>query len=95
MDVEQDIFKKKCGSAGCHSSDKPQNDLDLVTAGIGTRLKGTSKCQDKSLSVFMMEKLGNSPSCGDPMPIGLPLSTLEKKCVKEYLDDLAPKDGGA
>src|SRR5882672_7770504 len=69
IDVEKDLFKPKCGLAGCHSATTPQNGLDLVTAGVGTRIKtGTSTCQAKPLITYLAEKLTASPACGTQMP---------------------------
>lgn len=93
LNVETQVFVPKCGSVGCHSATSPQGGLDLVTAGVGMRLKnGTSTCAGKKLVPFTAEKLGTNPQCGSPMPLGEPLTADEDKCVREYLAALA--DGG-
>ena len=95
LNVEQDIFVAKCGLAGCHNANSPQNGLDLVTAGVGQRIKtGVSTvCMNKPLITYMAEKLGPMPACGSPMPLGNPLEAPELKCVNEYLANLKA-DGG-
>ena len=95
LNVEKDIFIAKCGMSGCHSATAPQNGLDLVTAGVATRIKtGTSMCMSKPLISFVDEKVFNAaPSCGgSQMPLGDPLSPTERKCMKDYLAGLT--DGG-
>ena len=93
INVETQVFVPKCGAAGCHSAMSPQAGLDLVTAGVATRLAtGTSMCGGKPLAPYTAEKLTPSPTCGSPMPLGDPLTAEEDKCVREYLAALA--DGG-
>ena len=94
LDVETEIFVPKCGSSGCHSATSPQNGLDLVSTGVAMRIgTGTSSvCQNKPLTSYLAEKLTLSPTCGQPMPLGDPLTAIELKCVTEYLTSL--RDGG-
>jgi len=94
LDVETEIFVPKCGSSGCHSATSPQNGLDLVTTGVAMRIAtGTSSvCQTKPIISYLAEKLTMTPSCGQPMPLGDPLNSLELKCVSDYLASL--RDGG-
>jgi hypothetical protein len=98
--VEQ-LFQARCQSAdgtGCHGSNAPEADLDLVSPGVGDRVRGlTSKalCEGRALveapggSHLLVEKL-DEPECGSPMPLGQPaLSPNEIECVRRWVDDLA------
>ncbi|MBK7863095.1 MAG: hypothetical protein IPJ65_31695 [Archangiaceae bacterium] len=95
IDVEVDILQARCGMAGCHGMQSPQNGLDLVSMGVAGRIKNdTSMCEGKPLSSFMIEKVTQSvPTCGSQMPtIGDLLTTAELKCLNEYIANLT--DGG-
>lgn len=98
--VEQ-LFQARCGSAdgtGCHGSNAPDADLDLVSPGVGARVRGltsTSLCEGRALvdapggSHLLVEKL-DEPDCGSPMPLGEPtLSPNEIECVRRWVDGLA------
>jgi hypothetical protein len=98
--VEQ-TFQAHCQSAdgkGCHGSNAPDADLDLVSPGVGARVRGlTSKslCEGRALveepggSHLLVEKL-DEPSCGARMPLGQPsLSPNEIECVRRWVDNLA------
>ena len=98
--VEQ-IFQARCQSAdgkGCHGSSEPDADLDLVSPGVGDRVRGltsTSMCEGRSLvdgpgeSHLLVEKIDDS-TCGSPMPLGEPaLSPNEIECVRRWVDELA------
>jgi hypothetical protein len=90
------VFNKKCG--GCHSATAPAKNLDLVTAGIGTRtVNKPSTCGTKPLlsttlgpgntpTGLLIEKLlGPVTGCGVQMPAGAPpLSATEMACVNEW-----------
>lgn len=98
--VEQ-IFQARCQSAdgtGCHGTNAPDVDLDLVSPGVGDRVRGltsTSMCEGRALvempggAHLMVEKLEGA-TCGSPMPLGAPaLSAREIECVRRWVDDLA------
>ncbi len=89
--VENLIFIPSCGGAGCHGATNPSNGLDLVSAGVASRLKGVSQCMSKPESSFMLEKLHPSPACGSQMPLGRTLPAEQIACVASYLASL---DGG-
>lgn len=98
--VEQ-MFQAKCQSAdgkGCHGSNTPDANLDLVSPGVGARVRGltsTSMCEGRMLveapgdTHLMVEKLDGA-TCGSPMPLGQPaLSPNEIECVRRWTDELA------
>jgi hypothetical protein len=100
--VEQ-MFMQKCTSAdgmGCHGANMPDADLDLVSPGVGQRVKSltsTSMCEGRALveadpdaKQLMVEKIEDDPTCGSRMPFGeQALSVNEIECVRRWVDDLA------
>ena len=94
--VEQ-LFQAKCGE--CHGLSEPDAQLDLVSPGVGTRLKGVvsaSMCEGRTLvevggmDHLLVEKIEDEPSCGSRMPFGeAQLSVRETECVKRWVDELA------
>lgn len=98
--VEQ-LFQARCQSAdgkGCHGSTMPDAELDLVSPGVGARVRGlTSKslCEGRALveqaggTHLLVEKLEDA-TCGSPMPLGgTALSPNEIECVRRWVDELA------
>lgn len=110
FDVERDLFEQSCGTLGCHTggTSLAAAGLDLTTDGIADRLKThvSSECDGRALIVagdpsggFLLEKVGDSPSCGLTMPLGLPpLNATERACLEAYVAELAgvpaPADAG-
>ncbi|MGE0399668.1 MAG: hypothetical protein AB7T06_23335 [Kofleriaceae bacterium] len=100
--VEQ-MFQAKCTSAdgmGCHGANMPDAELDLVSPGVGERVKGltsTNMCEGRALveadpmaNHLMVEKLEEDPTCGSRMPFGeQELTAKEIECVRRWVDDLA------
>lgn len=95
FDVLTSVFKNKCG--GCHGAAAPTKNLDLVTAGVGSRTVGVlSTCHNKPLIAVtltnghptghLLDKLaGPVTDCGVQMPAGgTPLSSTEMACVTEW-----------
>lgn len=107
FDVERDLFARSCGGLGCHASEDSAAGLDLVSEGVGARLRAHSSglCDDRPLLVagdpggsFFFEKLEEEPSCGERMPMGrAPLGPTEQVCLEQYLEALigAPSGEGA
>ncbi len=109
-DVEQDLFAATCGTLGCHTGGSiAAAGLDLTADGAGERILAhtSAECDNRPmvdtsdlLGSYFLEKLGESPACGDPMPSGLPpLNGLERTCLEAYLAELAGveppmRDGG-
>jgi hypothetical protein len=93
-DVETTIFIPSCGGAGCHENPGAASNLDLVSAGVGPRIKAaTSTCQSKPMSELILEKVKPSPSCGSVMPLGADLLSADAvKCLEQYLATVT--DGG-
>lgn len=108
FDVERDLFARTCGSLGCHTGGPTiaAAGLDLSTAGIRDRLMThvSVDCDDRPLievgnmeGSLLMQKVGESPPCGDRMPAGLPpLNPTEMACLTEYVASLTGDvgDGG-
>jgi hypothetical protein len=93
--VEADILTPKCATAGCHDATTAAQGLNLATAGVLGRLRtSTATCTSASgqrMGAFLMNKVGSTPSCGGPMPVGATaLSQAELACLNAYL-----ADGGA
>ncbi len=100
--VEQ-MFQAKCAGAdgmGCHSANMPDAELDLVSPGVGERVKSltsTNMCEgralveaDPSATHLMVEKVEEDPTCGSRMPFGeQELSAKEIECVRRRTEDLA------
>jgi hypothetical protein len=100
--VEQ-MFQAKCTSAdgmGCHGANMPDAELDLVSPGVGERVKSltsTNMCEgralveaDPSAKHLMVEKVEDDPTCGSRMPFGeQALTPKEIECVRRWVDDLA------
>ena len=93
-DVVANIFVPKCGSSNCHGGSAPQQGLDLVTAGVATRVVGVSakECTatladpENPESSLLYTKLAPNPSCGAQMPLAQsPLSDVEAACVLKWI----------
>ena len=93
-DVVTRIFVPSCGGTGCHSALAPQQDLDLVSPGVASRVVGVSA---KGCSVtlvdptdpegsLMYQKLSPNPPCGAQMPLAQPpLSSADAECVRAWI----------
>jgi hypothetical protein len=96
--VEGDLFIHSCG-AGCHEPPSPQQGLDLVTAGVGTRLlSSASHCNGlpfiSASNSYLVEKVGPTPPCGQTMPYGgAPLSAQDLACLEAYAASLWSQAG--
>lgn len=99
--VEQ-MFMQKCTSSdgmGCHGANMPDADLDLVSPGIGERVRSltsTAMCEGRALvdtpggTHLMVEKVEDDPTCGSRMPFGeQALSETEIECVRRWVDEIA------
>jgi hypothetical protein len=94
--VEQ-LFVTKCGS--CHGATDAQAGLDLVSAPMPQRLVGMPSfvdgdCAERTListdgEHLLVDKLGNSPSCGSPMPLDGVLAKGDIDCIARWSDELA------
>lgn len=96
--VEQ-LFQESCSGGGdCHDDSEPEADLDLVTAGAGTRMLGIMSVQEECSGLplidpaggdhLLLQKLDDSPPCGARMPFGeAKLSASEIECVRRWIDE--------
>lgn len=75
------ILVASCTETTCHNAQDKALGLDLETAGIGSRLKGTPTltCNSQALVVpgdpdgsILYSKLFDAPPCGSRMPLGQP-----------------------
>jgi hypothetical protein len=93
-DVVARVFVPNCGGSGCHGASAPQQDLDLVSPGVASRVVGVT---GKGCSVvladpsdpegsLMYQKLSPAPPCGSPMPLARPpLSRADTACVLAWI----------
>ena len=93
-DVVARIFLPTCGGTSCHGTNAPQQDLDLVSPGLASRVVGvTAKGCSVMLanpadpeSSLIYQKLSPTPPCGAPMPLARPpLSRAEVACVLAWI----------
>jgi hypothetical protein len=93
-DVVARIFAPSCGGSGCHGASAPQQDLDLVSPGLSSRVVGvTGKGCAVTLAdpadpegSLIYQKLSPAPPCGSPMPLARPpLSRADAACVLAWI----------
>jgi hypothetical protein len=93
-DVVQRIFVPNCGGTACHGTNAPQQNLDLVSPGVASRVVGVTgtgcsvpladpKDPEGSL---MYQKLLPNPPCGGQMPLARPpLGSADAACVLAWI----------
>ncbi len=96
--VEAQLIRPRCATAGCHDRGMRAGGLDLASDNVASRLVGvrSSGCMGAVLvdpnapsAGYFMAKLGASPTCGSRMPLGTPaLSASELACVRGWLGTL-------
>ncbi|HMI84179.1 MAG TPA: hypothetical protein VK550_08795 [Polyangiaceae bacterium] len=93
-DVVARIFVPTCGGTACHGSDAPQQDLDLVSPAVASRVVGVAGKGCAVLladpadpeSSLIYQKLSPTPPCGAPMPLARPpLSRADAACVLAWI----------
>ncbi|HEY0468177.1 MAG TPA: hypothetical protein VGC79_28455 [Polyangiaceae bacterium] len=93
-DVVERIFVPSCGGTGCHGATGPQQDLDLVSAGVAARVVGVQGIGCASTladpanpeASLIYQKLSPTPPCGSPMPLARPaLSEEDAACVLAWI----------
>lgn len=93
-DVVARIFVPSCGGTGCHGATGPQQDLDLVSAGVAARVVGVQGIGCASTladpanpeASLIYQKLSPTPPCGSPMPLARPaLSDEDAACVLAWI----------
>jgi hypothetical protein len=92
---------QRCAGSGCHSGEDPAAGLDLVAPGVGDRIAGMpangidcdgmgaiADPSDPEGSLLYL-KLGETPPCGDRMPLtGPPLTEPELDCMRSWIETL-------
>ncbi len=95
-DVVERIFVPSCAGTGCHGDTSPQQDLDLVSPGVKSRLVGVpgKQCLQPLVDLQAPEqsliytKLLTKPDCGAQMPLARPpLSAAEIACVLAWVSE--------
>jgi hypothetical protein len=93
-DIVERIFVPTCGGTACHGTQAPQQDLDLVSPGLASRVVGVP---GKGCSVLLADpadpegsliylKLLPNPPCGGQMPLARPpLSRADAACVLAWI----------
>jgi hypothetical protein len=93
-DVVERIFVPSCAGTGCHSDTSPQQDLDLVSPDVKSRVVGVPGKQCLQVLVdpqnpeqsLLYQKLLVRPDCGAQMPLARPpLSNAEVACVLAWI----------
>ncbi|MEI9942515.1 MAG: hypothetical protein WDO69_35320 [Pseudomonadota bacterium] len=95
-DVVTRIFIPSCGGTGCHGAVGPQQDLDLVSPGVASRVVGVPGTGTGCVSTLadptnpeaslIYQKLSPTPPCGSPMPLARPaLSDEDVACVLAWI----------
>jgi hypothetical protein len=93
-DVVTRVLVPTCGGTGCHGAVGPQQDLDLVSPGVATRLVGVPAKQCLQVLVdpqnpeqsLVYQKLLPKPACGAQMPLARPpLSGADVACVLAWI----------
>jgi hypothetical protein len=102
--LQTQILQPSCGTTGCHGSSAPAMGLDLVSAGLESRLVDVSSNGCGQILVtpgdpgssYLVQKLTQSaPTCGDPMPLGgqrLPQQQLS--CIDAWITSMRSFMGG-
>ena len=93
-DVVTRIFLPQCGDSGCHGSLAPQQELDLVSAGVAARVVGVNGTECSGVlanpaspeTSLLYTKLSAHPPCGGQMPLArTPLGSADMACVLAWI----------
>jgi hypothetical protein len=93
-DVVMHIFQPQCGNSGCHGAVAPQQNLDLVSAGVAARVVGVSGTECSGVlanpaspeTSLLYTKLSSHPPCGAQMPLAATaLSSADMACVLAWI----------
>lgn len=93
----RDLFAARCAGSGCHGSDMPAANLDLVSSGVAGRLLDTSGvCSGRLIDTasvsrsLLLDKVSVVPRCGQAMPVDAPpLTDQEAACLKVWVQRVA------
>ena len=102
--IRATIFEPTCATSACHSATGKAAGMDLGAADLAAQLvdvpSGTCTgwirvvpgSADKSM---LYQKIAGTPPCGAKMPLGgSTLTDVQKACIKQWIADLPPPDGG-
>jgi hypothetical protein len=96
-DVPTEILAMKCAGSTCHSGKTPAQGLDLVSAGVESRVVGKMATECKTPLADPKDPAGSQiyvkisgTTCGGQMPPGAVLPASEIACVKEWIAGLTP-----
>ncbi len=99
IDVESDVLAVRCAGSICHSpGDMPAGGLDLVSANPVERVAGVQSpnCSGEVLAVpgdpdgsLIIRKLGESPPCGERMPLVGELPDDEAACIRDWIEGMS------
>jgi hypothetical protein len=93
-DVPTRIFVATCSGTGCHSAKAPQQDLDLASPDVASRVVGVTGKMCLQLLAdpanpedsLLYSKLLPSRACGAQMPLARPpLSAADIACVRDWI----------
>lgn len=100
LDPPTEIFPQRCGNGDCHDADAPAGDLDLVSPGVETRIVGAEAAGGPGTlvdpaapeeSILWQKVTEDAPPFGTRMPqIGGNLSSWERQCVLEWIEEQTP-----
>lgn len=106
--LQNELFAERCGGSGCHGTDLPTYDLDLVSPDLARRVVNVPAmgCPGELLvvpghperSVLYLKIAEELPKCGVRMPLGgARIGANEVECVAGWIRSLpaSPLDAGA
>ena len=104
-DIETDVFPNSCGQTNCHNADDEAADLDLVSAGVASRVVGVAASSDCGGALLanpsnpeasvLYTKLTDAYCGPSPMPIlGDKFTDEELGCVAEWIAAQPSGSGG-
>jgi hypothetical protein len=98
--IQERLLAPSCGMAGCHHSEDPAADLDLVSPRLESRLNGVMgyECEDRLVhagapeySLLFKKVRFADPGCGARMPMGLPpLDEWTLGCLSQWIQAMPP-----
>lgn len=100
LDAPTEIFPQRCGDSDCHDAEAPAGDLDLVSPGVETRVVGQEASGGPGTivdpdapeeSIMWLKISSDNPPFGTRMPqVGGNLSSYERECVLEWIEEQVP-----
>jgi hypothetical protein len=94
------VIGPNCGIPGCHGSTAPSSGLDLTATGLPARLLDKAPTSASQLCAgnttpylqsntnpamgLLLQKMSNTPPCGDHMPAGVTLAASDMMCIMDW-----------